>query len=58
MQRKSLALLLLLTLIFVATSVHASPIVLEWYTCTVTKAGAGGKKQVFITLTDAGGAIY
>jgi hypothetical protein len=57
MQRKSLALLLLLTLIFVATSVHSSTITLEWFTCTVTKAGPGGKKQVFIMLTDAGGAF-
>jgi hypothetical protein len=55
MKRKSLALLLLLTCIVVATSVQASTAVLEWYTCTVTKAGPGGKKQVFITLTDAGG---
>ena len=55
MKRKSFTLLLFLTLIFVATSVHASTIVLEWFTCTVTKAGPGGKKQVFITLTDAGG---
>lgn len=55
MQRKSLALILLLTVIFIATSVHSAPLTLEWYTCTVTKAGPGGKKQVFITLTDAGG---
>lgn len=57
MQRKSLALLLMLTLIFVAKSVHSTTVALEWYTCTVTKAGAGGKKQVFITLTDAGGSF-
>jgi hypothetical protein len=53
MQRQSLALILWLTLIFVATSVHAGTVSLEWYTCTVTKAGPGGKKQVFINLTEA-----
>jgi hypothetical protein len=54
MQRKRLALILLLTVIFIATSAHSATLSLEWYTCTVTKAGPGGKKQVFITLTDAG----
>jgi hypothetical protein len=55
MKRKSLALMLLFTLILVATSAYASTTALEWYTCTVTKAGPGGKKQFFITLTEAGG---
>jgi hypothetical protein len=53
MQRKSRALILLLTLIFFAISVNAkATITLEWYTCTVKKAGTGEKKQVFITLTE------
>jgi hypothetical protein len=55
MQRKSLALILLLALIFGTTSVHSKSVTLEWYTCTVKKAGPGGNKQVFITLDDAGG---
>jgi hypothetical protein len=58
MQRKSLALILSLTLIFVAASVHSkATITLEWYTCTVKKAGPGEKKQVFITLTEVNGAF-
>jgi hypothetical protein len=55
MQRKSLALILSLMLLLIAQSGHPATTALEWYTCTVTKAGPGGKKQVFITLTDANG---